>query len=70
MVAWGIIEGAGLFGGVVALITGITWALAAPIVAFVAPRGDAAHRARTPFARRVGVNGTRGSAPWIRGAAA
>ncbi|MEC7233280.1 MAG: hypothetical protein VXZ39_10050 [Planctomycetota bacterium] len=36
MVAWGIIEGAGLFGGVVALVTGITWALAAPIVAFVA----------------------------------
>ena len=35
MVACGIIEGAGLFGGVVALITGITWALAAPIVAFI-----------------------------------
>ena len=35
MAAWLTIEGAGLFGGVVALITGITWALAAPIVAFI-----------------------------------
>lgn len=36
MAAWLTIEGAGLFGGVIALVTGITWALAAPIVAFVA----------------------------------
>ena len=34
-IAWGLIQGAGIFGGVIALITGIIWAVAAPIAAFI-----------------------------------